>query len=281
MKRSVSLFLAALMVVSMTALASCDKKEPDTTTGGNNASGNTTSDSTPSSSENKPADSSKPAETDEDPGKVDPPEDGTLYLVSTTAEYKYRVFECQYSASGAGGEYTTDDLADFMATYSWELGDAKLPDEAKEAIYAFEDSAVGPFGDCNVSAWNEFDEPITNNPEVNWAGQNHGLICATTFTIDNLAEFKEKYSEVYVTFWYDNTPSVYLNGDLVMYLNTDCTGNPGDWVDSFMTLDEDAAIYDVLEGTLMDHLVEGENTLVIIMKDAWGGRECCFEMCAE
>lgn len=292
MKRSASLFLAALMVVCMTTLAACGESDTTTTgapanSGSNSASVGASSDNTPSSSTNTPEGSTPVASESNNgttPGDTLPPpiQYEPRVLVAADGKYHYQVFECIYDGSGAGGTYITDDLDDYMATFGWTLGDATIPEDALADIFSW-DEANGPFGTENgVVGWDNDSNELYNNFDVDWAGDNHGLIVATTFTIENLEEFKAAYEDVFITFWYDNTPSVYLNGRLIMYKNTELTGNPGDWVDSFNYVDEDDSIFDPLEGdTLMDRLVEGENTLVIVMKDAWGGRECCFELAAE
>lgn len=288
MKKIASLLLAALMVAT---LASCGDSE-ETPAGSSGASSDnggssavTTTENTPASTSADPGNTPESTEGDTDTTPTTPAGGSTLILVSPTATYKYRVFSAPYSAGGAGGEYdpAADELADYMSGLGWNLGDAELPADALNDIKAFEDEAQGPFGDCDVSRyWDENEEPLSNNADVDWAGDNHGLILYTTFNIENLEQFKEQYEELLVYFWYDNTPSVYLNGKLVLYRNTELTGNPGDWVDNFDLVDPgDVAFEPLGDDTLMDRLVQGENTLVIVMKDAWGGRECCFEIDAE
>ena len=282
MKRSVSLFLAALMAVSMVALTACGDNGSTTTDSGSGKPGN--SQSNPGQSSSTPNQSSTPESSSQDDVEPPIPEVNTLYLVSASSTYKYKVFECKYSSGGPGGTYETDALADYMNSFGWDMGAEEIPADALADILAYDTSAKGPFGDCNVSGMtDENDEFLENSPAVDWVGDNHGLIVATTFEIEDLAAFEEKYSEIFLTFWYDNTPSVYLNGKLVLYKNGELMGGEyADWVDSFMPMDPDDSVFDPLgEDTLMDRLVEGTNTLVIVMKDAWGGRECCFEMAAE
>lgn len=278
MKKAATLFLAALMVLS---LAACGDNGTTTTTpaGGSNTT------KAPERTTQKTPEGSKQTTATSDNGN-NPPSliNDTLVLVPVTATYKYQVFYCPYSSSGENGTYTSDELQSFMDTYGWEMGAATIPEEAVNAINEFADSAAGPFGyDGNVgfSTNNKvFDEDgnvIDNNPDVDWKGDNHGLICSTTFEIENLEEFKNTYSDVYMYFWYDNTPSVYLNGQLIFYYNTELTGNPGDWVDTPTVVDSEQ-MEDV---DIMDLLVEGTNTITIVMKDAWGGRECAFELDAD
>lgn len=269
MKRSSTIFLAALMIVSMTAtLASCGGNGDTTTAGG-------TTDA--------------PKSTTKNPGVTNPPEtsDGPdtgfsyvepTVLIAADSEFSYKVFSAPYSATGPNGTYdeAADELAAYMAGYAWEMGADKIPESALTDIRAYTDKANGPFGDANGVEGLGY-----TNTDIGWSGDNHGLICRATFNIENLEQFKKDYKDLVLTMWYDNTPSIYLNGTLLFYMNTDLTGNPGDWVDAFNDIDPYGSHSDYLTdaaATMMDLLVEGENDIIIVLKDAWGGRECCFEL---
>ena len=67
--------------------------------------------------------------------------------------------------------------------------------------------------------------------------------------------------------------------------DTGLTGNPGDRVDSITYFDFDSPKFSdyIPEGItsyadLIDLPVEGENTFVATLKDAWGGRMFCLEL---
>lgn len=285
MKRAATLFLAALMTLS---LAACGDNG-DTSTVEDSRSQSPSKTTAPKNSSDKGNGGTPAKTTDATTEAAAPPpleENEDLILVPVDATYKYKTFECVYNGSGAGGSYETDALKDFMDSYGWDMGAAEIPDSAKTAIDEFTDSAAGPFGysmdgsfDIN-GVYDKDGNPLSNNPDVDWTGDNHGLICSVTFEIENLEEFKQKYDDLYLYFWYDNTPSVYLNGRLVFYYNTELTGNPGDWVDTPTVVDA-ALMEDLGDQTMMDLLVEGTNTVVIVLKDAWGGRECAFELDAQ
>ncbi|MGM9680876.1 MAG: hypothetical protein ACI3XR_05170 [Eubacteriales bacterium] len=274
MKRKASLMLAALMIVSMTAtLASCGGDTPETTTGSDTTTttSSVTTTSSATTTSNVVADPSTPTS-----GGLLPT--GDTPLVEADSEYAYKVFYCPYSASGPNGTYdeTQDELVEYMSGFGWTMGDDTIPDAAMDDIKSWTDKANGPFGDCNVSGYGY------TNADIGWTDQNHGLMLYTTFTIDNLEEFKNAYEDLYMVMWYDNTPSIYINGTLIFYKNTNLTGDPKDWTDgdTFKDVwpeDEEGYLTDATQD-MLSLLVEGENTVVIILKDAWGGRECCFEL---
>lgn len=274
MKRKVSLLLAALMIVSMTAtLASCGGNQAETTTEG----GTTTSAASSTTSSAKSPNPTVPSNPTTPESTNGPLYTGDLPLVEADNEYAYKVFNCPYSSTGAGGTYDAeqDELLQYMSQYAWATDDLTIPDAAMEDIKSWTDKVTGPFGDCNVSAYGY------SNADIGWTDQNHGLMVYTTFTIDNLEEFKATYEDLYMVFWYDNTPSVYINGTLVFHMDTECTGNPGDWVDTFTDVipdDDEDERFTEASRDMLSLLVEGENNVVIILKDAWGGRECCFEL---
>lgn len=278
MKKTASMFLAALMILS---LAACSDNGTTTTPapGGSNKDNATTT----APKNNNTTTKTTSGNTTSDPTVNPPtPEFPDLVLVAMNSTFKYKVFSCPYSSSGPNGTYDPDELKDFMDSYGWEMGAEAIPDDAVAAIEAFTDSAEGPFGiDMNggyeAGGLADADgNPLSCNPEVDWKGDNHGLICSTTFEVEDLEKLKNNY-DVYLYFWYDNTPSVYINGKLAFYYNTDCTGNPGDWVDSPVIVDPDSLEVE----SIVDLLVEGTNTVTIVMKDAWGGRYCAFELDAE
>ncbi len=105
----------------------------------------------------------------------------------------------------------------------------------------------GPFGDCISSA---------NARRTGWQGDNHGIFLITTFEIDDLdkAQNKSYYAEMY----FDNTITIYLNGNRVFYHER--------WNTS----------YEEIVLGFKNYLKEGKNILAISLLDDVGGRE--FDM---
>ncbi len=90
-----------------------------------------------------------------------------------------------------------------------------------------------------------------------WEGNLHCILLITKFNIDNLELAKTK--QFYANIFYDNTMTVYLNGNKVFY--------DSGWVDSYI---------DLSLPEFNNYLIQGENTLSISVCDDTGGRE--FDM---
>ncbi len=273
MKKVLSVILCIAMFMSLAAMfTSCSNNSADTTTAeGTEAPTTTTADAKTTTAEIK-----KPDVTTADGSTVEIPESLTL-IAPYEQEWHYKVFFCPYSSTAAGGTYDAeqDEFEKFYLDHSWEHDADDLPngliDEMKEWP-----TVVGPFGDRDTGV---------DHADIGWTGDNHGLMLYTTFNIDNLEEFKKNYANFEIWVWFDNTPTFYLNGKKIFRMDTNCTGNPGDWVDTITFIDPEDVKYaeyfadDITTANdIFSYLVEGENTLVVTLKDAWGGREFDLEM---
>lgn len=272
MKKLISTILCAAMIISgATLLCSCsNEKEPEITT--EQAAATTQAPS---------ATTTKKPEVTTDP--VTPPTDTptptvNAELITAEQEWHYKVFACPYSSTGPNGVYDEDrdEFEAFFRDHSWDHDAATLPEGLIDEMKAWP-TAAAPFGDADSS--------VTHS-DIGWSGDNHGLIVYTTFNIENLEEFKKTYNFLEIYTWFDNSPTFYLNGKLFFRMDTNVTANPADWVDSQVILELDEGELhadwtpDGINGNadVMDLLVEGENTFVAILKDAWGGRELQLEM---
>lgn len=268
MKKIVALFLSVTMMLG-TATALCSCKKGDTTP------------TTAASAESKPSDSvttAKPTTssvTTSQPLESKPDADGCL--IEIESEWHYKVFAAPYNSTGPNGSYPedTDEFAAFLRDHNWEPGALTLPEGIIDEMKDWQ-VAAAPFGDCDAGY---------DNSDIGWSDDNHGLIVYTTFVIEDLAEFRKNFNSLEIYTWFDNTPSFYLNGKLFFHKDTGLTGNPGDWVDGITYFDFDSPKFSdyVPEGItsyadLIDLLVEGENTFVATLKDAWGGRMFCLEL---
>lgn len=273
MKKIISTILCAAMIISgATLLCSCgDEKEPETTT------------KAPAATMQVPAaTTTKKPETTTTP-TPDPTSEPTTPTVNSQLilgdqEWHYKVFSCPYSSTGPNGVYDEDldEFEKFFGEHSWDHEAANLPEGLIDEMKAWP-TAAAPFGDADSS--------VTHS-DIGWSGDNHGLIVYTTFNIENLEEFKKAYNFLEIFTWFDNSPSFYLNGRLFFRMDTNVTANPADWVDAQTVLElDDGELHaewtpDGINGNadVMDLLVEGENTFVAVLKDAWGGRELQLEM---
>lgn len=271
MKKIISTILCAAMIISgATVLCSCgDEKEPVTTT----APAATTQ--APTAITTKKSETTK---TPAAPPSSDPTPTVDPALISFEQEWHYKVFSCPYNSTGPNGVYVEDldEFELFFGEHSWDHEAANIPDGLIDEMKKWP-TAAAPFGDR--------DSTVTHS-DIGWSGDNHGLILCTTFNIENLDEFKKAYNFLEIYTWFDNTPSFYLNGRLFYRMDSNLTGDPGDWIDSQTVLEIDEGEFfaewtpDGINGNanVMDLLVDGENTFVAVLKDAWGGREFQFEL---
>jgi hypothetical protein len=270
MKRKISLFLAALMVVSSAAfLASCSGSEEsgtDTTTDGG-------ADTSAAATTTAAAATTSATTTTENSVVITPLVPDETYLVGYQAEteWHYKVFSAPYSSSGAGGTFSedTDEFAAYQASMGWENGVATLPDGVIEDMATWP-TASGAFGDRG-----------NYDTDIGWSGDNHGLMLMATFDIDDLDTLKSSYENVSLWAFFDNTMYVYINGTLVFADDANCQS--GDWNDAYAYLGPDGGSCDQYFEVedLKDVLVQGTNTIVVTLKDCWGGREIELDLVAE
>lgn len=269
MKKLISTILCAAMIISgASALVSCNKADDTSTTTADAAKTTAATTTATVTTTKAPDDPVTPPTTEPKTTTVEPE------LILGDQEWHYKVFSCPYSATGPNGVYD-EDLDEFEAYFrdkSWDHDAANIPDGLIDEMKEWP-TAAAPFGDG---------DSYVDHSDIGWTGDNHGLIIYTTFKIDDLAAFKNAYDTIEIFTWFDNTPTFYLNGKLIFRMDTNCTANPADWVDSVTLLDLSDNEYagEGIESNadLIDLLVEGENTFVIVLKDAWGGRELQFDM---
>ncbi len=173
----------------------------------------------------------------------------TLFFDQGT-EWHYQVFACPYTdgngvidGGAAGGFYAEAD--DMMAKF--------IADNPNFTT----DTAL-------LSSW-----PTANAPfsavmnDIGWTGSNHGLILYKSFTVTDLEKLKTAdYFDWYCL--YDNAIHVYLNGIEIYTDDGECVVQ--DWNGGMTHYELDTA-------TIAGLLKEGENCIVVTIKDAWGGRD--------
>lgn len=228
----------------------------------------------PACNSNPPANTETTAEPTFDPALgvdgLDDYDGEQLVLVDNRGAWKYKLFSMVYT--GEDGDRVnlgvfdpaTDTMAQYMEKNGWEMGDKKMPDAVLEDVANWETSR-GPFGD-HGGDYHEVD--------IGFAGDNHGLMIFQSFEIVDLEEFLYSYQKLNLYCHYDNTVSIYLNGALVYRHSVDESGTP-DWNGSRELLNtyyKDVNAYYIGDEAVMEMLVEGENTLFAMVKDAWGGR---------
>lgn len=252
MKKLFALLLAGLMVFSMASCADDNTDPADTTTGGNTTTVATTT---------KPAITTPPSIEPEDPNALD---NWTLMPLET--DWHYKIFNCP-TLTNSGDEGTSyDPDQDEMAQWLAEKGEEWYKNADVLSEMAGWDIQTAPMGD-------RYDRLGDGNSPIGWAGDNHGLICYTTFELTaeqmNWVAAAEQ-NDIYMDVWYDNTFYIWINGTLVY--SHDGEGAPqnsggADWNDALepVDFDEDVDIRKILK--------EGENTIVVTLKDGWGGRE--------
>lgn len=194
----------------------------------------------------------------------DLPEDWTLLPLQT--DWHYKLFSCPtlYGSPEEGAAY--DPELDEMAAWITEKGEEWYKDETVLAEMATWEVKTAPMGD-------RYDGVGDGNSPIGWAGDVHGLIGYTTFELtEEQMEWvgKAELHTICMNVWYDNTFYIWINGTLVY--SHDGAGAPqssggNDWNDSLSYVDfsEDVDIREILK--------EGENTIVVSLKDGWGGRE--------
>lgn len=255
MKKLFATLLAGLMAFSMVA---CAGGSADTTTAGG-ADGNTGA-TTAATTTKRVITTPAPAEP-EDPNA---PEDWTLLPLES--DWHYQIFNCPtlYNSADEGTAYDPD--LDEMAAWIAKYGDDWYKNEEALAEMAAWPIQTAPMGDRYLALGD-------GNSPIGWSGDAHGLICYTTFELTEEQMGWVKYSElydIYMDVWYDNTFYIWINGTLVY--SHDGEGAPqanggADWNDALEPKDfaDDIDIREVLK--------EGENTIVVSLKDGWGGRE--------
>lgn len=161
------------------------------------------------------------------------------------SDWHYSLFDCPYTDGegtidgGAAGGYfdeATDEMAKFIAENPDFMTNTEL-----------------------LSSWPVATAPMTNVAE--WAGSTHGLICYKTFTVEDLEEAFAADRLVWDAN-YDNAIHVYLNGVEIYTDDGECVNQ--DWANGQFTLDAEL---------MAQTLKEGENYIVVTIKDGWGGRE--------
>ena len=222
----------------------------------------------------EPADTTQmPAQTTRAPITTPPPpvitepclpDDWTLMPLLT--DWHYRTFYCPtlYNNSNEGVLY--DPYEDEMAAWLEEKGDGwyKNPDVLEEMSNW--PTRTAPMGD-------RYDALGENGSPIGWSGDDHGLICYTTFELTgeemSWVEMAD-VNDIYMDVWYDNTFYIWINGTLVYF--HDGEGAPqdeggNDWNDYLEPID-------FMDGVdIREVLKEGTNEIVVSLKDSWGGRE--------
>lgn len=265
MKKLLSLCMTAVLLT--VALASCNEKVAETTVG-------TTASTTTA------------ATTNPDPAPVDPSvgEDGVndyngIYycLVDRAGDWSYKLFSMTYTGEDGDRKNPptfdpeTDTMAQYMAEHNWTMGAEKLPQTVLDDVANWQTS-VGPFGDNG--SYNEAD--------IGFAGDNHGLMISTTFEIKDLGELLNDFKKIKLYSHYDNNVSIYINGTLV-YRHDIAETNTIDWTNKYEDLGSyffrtGVNAYYIGDAQLRELLVEGENTIFAMVKDAWGGRQLVVGM---
>lgn len=242
MKKVLTLLLAALMATSLFACGSDSDDNTDTTPASTTAASTTAASTTAAATTKAPDEPQQPTT-----------ENKSFTLFEDTLDWAYKVFNCPYSGSGAGGSFAP--ATDEMATYITEN-----PEWYKNGATLAADwpKAAAPFGDRAAS-----------QSSIGWEGDAHGLMLYTTFdlTADQLALLKTaKEGDIYMNLFYDNTCYIYINGTLVF--SEDANFQSGDWNEEQEPVDFNADELD-----LASLFKEGTNEISVSLKDCWGGRE--------
>ncbi|MBR5367416.1 MAG: hypothetical protein IK132_14320, partial [Clostridia bacterium] len=161
------------------------------------------------------------------------------------SEWHYTVFTAPYidgngeaEGSAAGGHFEPDGLADYIAANPNFMTDT-----------------------ATAAAWPTGKSPMSSGAE-GWTGENHGLMLYKAFNVDSVEALKS-CDEINLYGDYDNAIHVWLNG--VEIYTDDGEAVNQDWQYGInASLDKDLVL-----STLKD----GENYMIVTVKDAWGGRE--------
>ncbi len=246
MKKFLTLFMACMIVFGMT---SCAAEEASTTVPNNDTPPATTT--SPTTTTNSTSPIPLPGTTDEKP---DTPADWTLLPEQT--DWHYQIFYCPFNANAA---VKYDPATDDMVKWMTEKGEEWYKDEAVLAEMKSWPTHTAPMGD-------RYDALGDGNSPIGWSGDKHGLICYQTVTLTaEQAEwltYCEEYS-IYMNIFYDNCIYVYINGTLAF--SNDANGGEGDWNNAMEPVDFH------VDASKLFH--EGENDIVVTMKDGWGARE--------
>ncbi len=130
---------------------------------------------------------------------------------------------------------TADEYESF--TDEWFSPDYKISTDWRKSVPPFGDR----LGECRTT----------------WKDKRHVILLRTVFEVDDIASARE--DGYYMNIFYDNTITVYLNGNEVY--------SDGGWVDDYTEIPLD---------NFGEYLVEGENVLAVSLVDDVGGRE--FDM---
>lgn len=178
----------------------------------------------------------------------------SLTYIDRNADWHYTVYACPYTdgegtidggASGGFYDEATDEMAKYIADNPNFMTDT--------ATMNGWETATASFGSCAEA--------------IGWTGSNHGLILYKTFDCN-----KADLEGVDDMIWfgdYDNTIHVWLNGVEIYTDDGECViqdwQSNGEWY-----LDNEQ---------VLNALVDGENYIVVTIKDAWGGRDfnCGFK----
>lgn len=112
-------------------------------------------------------------------------------------------------------------------------------------------SAQTPFGDRNIDGINW---------KTDWSGSNNAIILRREFTVDDIDKFKG--SPLIANLTYDDTMTIYINGEQVFY--------DAGWVDTYVELE--------LAKDASSVLVEGKNIIAISLLNTAGGRQIDLEL---
>ena len=185
----------------------------------------------------------------------------TLAILEFQTEWHYKTFLCPYDSTTVGGSF--DPETDEMAKWLAEQGDQwyiHAIDEMKTW-----DITIPPLGD-------RFD--FSTGISTDWQGDRNGIILYTTFnlTAEDLKKIQSAgQNDIYMELFYDNTISIFINGTHVYEHNNGTDG--WDWNDELSVVPFNST------SDIRSILREGENTVVVSLKNTYGGRE--FIMCME
>ncbi len=244
MKKIFSLLLAGMMVLGMAACAT--EENPDATTNGQGGATTTVGTTT------------RPLTTPEPTEPVNPNSPADWTLLEKASDWHYKIFTCPFDREGLGAFIPEEDT---MAAWFEEKGEEWYKDPAVLAEMAEWDYMTAPMGD-RYDALEDNGAADTSG----WAFDDNGIICyqQINLTAEQIEWIKVAQDDsIYMDVWYDNAFYVYINGTLVF--SHDANGGEGDWTDAVTPVDFDVDVRDLF--------VEGDNDIVVTLKNCWGGRE--------